>query len=89
MIQLPISFSNVNSAEQFVSTLSEYPYACDLTSGTRSVDAKSLIGVLALSHRTDLNLLIHELPSEVSEDLLEKLSPYTLGNLEKGTQQSA
>lgn len=38
MIQLPVHFKDVKSAEQFVSILEEFPYACDLTSGTQSVD---------------------------------------------------
>lgn len=89
MIQLPVHFSDVNSAEQFVNILEEFPYPCDLISGARSVDAKSLIGVLALSHRTDLKMLIHEVSSDISEDLLKKLQPYTTGNLKKAGQQSA
>ena len=36
MIQLPVHFKDVKSAEQFVSILEEFPYACDLTSGTQS-----------------------------------------------------
>lgn len=87
MIQLPVHFKDVKSAEQFVSILEEFPYACDLTSGTQSVDAKSLIGVLALSHRTDLNLMIYD--SDISENLLDRLHPYITGNLKESALQSA
>ncbi|HIS27602.1 MAG TPA: HPr family phosphocarrier protein [Candidatus Pullilachnospira intestinigallinarum] len=89
MIQLPVHFDDVKSAEQFVSILDEFPYACDLISGTQSVDAKSLIGVLALSHRKDLNLTIYEVYSDISEDLLDRLQPYIVGNLKEAVLQSA
>lgn len=89
MLHLPVHFRDANSARQFVAVLEQFPYPCDLISGTRSVDAKSLIGVLALSHRTDLELLIHEVPTEISGDLLRKLHSYTVGNLKNAGQQSA
>ncbi len=89
MIQLPILLPSAKDAERFVSILEQFPYSMDLVSGARSVDAKSIIGVLAISQRTDLCLVIHEVFSDISQELFNSLEPYVKGNLKELTLQTA
>lgn len=89
MIQLPILLPSASDAEKFVSIVEQYPYSMDLVSGGQSVDAKSIIGVLAISQRSDLYLVIHEVFSDISQQLFDSLEPYVKGNLKELTLQTA
>lgn len=77
MMKIPIRFTQVDEMVRFVELLSHFPFPMDLASGKRIVDAKSLMGVLAIGHALGLSLIVHEHPSLISQDLLAELAAFT------------
>lgn len=79
-LNLPIVFTDAADVSTFVETLIRYPYHMDLVSGRRIVDAKSLLGVIALTQSRYLRLIIHEDPSKVDKKLLADLKKFIPDN---------
>lgn len=75
-LNFPIDFTDAADVSTFVETLIRYPYHMDMVSGRRIVDAKSLLGVIALTQSRHLQLIIHEDPSEVDKNLLADLQKF-------------
>lgn len=75
-LNLPIDFTDAADVSTFVETLIRYPYHMDMVSGRRIVDAKSLLGVIALSQSRGLHLIIHEDPSNIDKKLLADLQKF-------------
>lgn len=69
-LNLPIDFTDAADVSTFVETLIRYPYHMDMVSGRRIVDAKSLLGVIALSQSRELHLIIHEDPPTSTRNCL-------------------
>lgn len=79
-LNLPIAFTDAADVSTFVETLIRYPYDMDLVSGRRIVDAKSLLGVIALTQSRHLQLIIHEDPSKIDNTLLADLKKFIPDN---------
>ena len=72
MQQMNVKFNNVEQIKQFVNVIDKYDIDFDLGSGQRIVDAKSILGVMALDFSRPLCLRYD------SEDLTikEKIMPF-------------
>lgn len=79
-LNLPIAFTDAADVSIFVETLIRYPYHMDMVSGRRIVDAKSLLGVIALTQSRHLQLIIHEDPSKVDKNLIADLKKFIPDN---------
>ena len=49
MIKVPVNFKQTDEVLDFVRLVNQYPFQMDLVSGKHVVDAKSLMGTLAIS----------------------------------------
>ncbi len=65
-----IMFRDVDDAKKFVSCAERYPDPVDVQCGNRMVDAKSLLGVIALGLEKKLNLKIY---GDNSAELLNRV----------------
>lgn len=72
MQQVNVKFNNVNQIRQFVDIIDKFDSTFDLGEGRRTVDAKSILGVMALDLTRPLRLRYD------SEDagIREKLAPF-------------
>lgn len=72
MQQVNVKFNNVNQIRQFVDIIDKFDSTFDLGEGRRTVDAKSILGVMALDFTRPLKLRYD------SEDagIKEKLAPF-------------
>lgn len=72
MQQMKVKFSNIEQVKQFVNVIDKYDVDFDLGSGQRIVDAKSILGVMALDFSKPLCLRYD------SEDLSikEQITPF-------------
>lgn len=76
MIKIPITFHDTEDILKFMRITKPYPFHMDLVSGKRTVDAKSLLGVLAIGHARSLNLVIHETSSQTLDKMLEEIADF-------------
>lgn len=72
MQQVNVKFNSVNQIRQFVDIIEKFDSTFDLGEGRRTVDAKSLLGVMALDLTGPLQL---RYDSE-NEEIKEKLAPF-------------
>ena len=77
MIKIPINFHKTDDIVKFVEIANQYPFHMDLVSGNRAVDAKSLMGTLAMGHADRLSLMIHSYPSPSTDQLLTQMQSFT------------
>lgn len=54
--------------------MNRYEYDVDVKCGSRIVDAKSIVGVLALAKSRTVEVIVHT--DESCEDLMEEISRY-------------
>ncbi|WP_044297788.1 HPr family phosphocarrier protein [Robinsoniella peoriensis] len=73
MIKIPITFQTPDDAVQFVNIVSRYDVDVDLRYGHHIVDAKSLVGTLALSSAKNIQMIIHD--NECME-LVQEVGPF-------------
>lgn len=75
MITKNIRFNSVAEAVDFVNTASRQPYNVDLSRGIYNVDAKSILGVLALGLGQIIRMDIHadekDYTSEAEKEVLK------------------
>ncbi len=57
MKKLKIKLNSPNDVEEFVKIASRYDFDIDLVSGTVYLDAKSLLGVLSMGLKRELNVI--------------------------------
>ncbi len=72
MQQVNVKFNSVNQIRQFVDIIDKFDSSFDLGEGRRTVDAKSILGVMALDLTRPLRL---RYDSE-DEGIREKLAPF-------------
>lgn len=70
--QVNVKFNNVEQIRQFVSVIDKFDTSFDLGSGRRVVDAKSILGVMALDLSEPLRLRYHSNDGEIEE----KIAPF-------------
>lgn len=76
MIKIPVTFETTDAVVEFVRITNQFPFHMDLVSGKRIVDAKSLLGTMAIGQASNLFLIIHATPSLPTKTLLTKLSGF-------------
>ena len=72
MQQVNVKFNNVNQIRQFVETIDKFDLSFDLGEGRRTVDAKSILGVMAFDLTRPLQLRY----DSDDERIREKLTPF-------------
>lgn len=73
MQRIPICFHRPEDITEFVDITNQYKYDMDLRSGKNIVDAKSLLGVIALSKADGVELVVHH---DECTELVEQLQGY-------------
>ena len=73
MTTVQISFWDMDSIIKFIEIAESYDYDMELSSGSYSVDARSVLAVFAMQAAENLELKIH---SSQCDDLLEDLEVY-------------
>lgn len=71
MLKYSVCFQRPEDIATFVNATSQYDGEVDLVSGRIIVDAKSVMGVAAISNADKLEMVIHD---EKCPDFLEKVS---------------
>ena len=77
MIEVPINFRQAYDIVNFVEKINEFSCNADLVSGNRMVDAKSLMGALAISQAQHLRLVLHENSQNEANEILSIINEYT------------
>lgn len=72
MQQVNVKFNSVNQIRQFVDIIDKFDLSFDLGEGRRTVDAKSILGVMALDLTRPLRLRY----DSDDEGIREKLTPF-------------
>lgn len=73
MQKVQICFRQPEDITEFVDIMNQCEYDVDLKSGKNIVDAKSLLGVIAISRADGVELVIH---NDDCRELLEKIQGY-------------
>ena len=73
MHKLGICFRQPEDITEIVDIINQFEYDVDLKSGKNIVDAKSLLGVIAISKADGVELVIH---SDECQELLDRLQSY-------------
>ena len=73
MIHVNLKFAQTDQIVRFVRIMNQYDVNGDIRCGSRVVDAKSVMGVLALAKHHDVELILH---TEECAGLLEEIAPY-------------
>lgn len=73
MQRIPICFHQPEDITEFVDITNQYNYDMDLRSGKNIVDAKSILGVIALSKADGVELVVHH---DECKELVEQLQEY-------------
>lgn len=76
MIEVSIGFKQAKDIVDFVQKMNRFTCNADLVSGNRAVDAKSLMGALAISQAADLKLIIYENSQSEAAELLSGLKEF-------------
>ena len=76
MRTVSVSFRRTEDVMNFVGKVSRFSCNADLVSGNRAVDAKSLMGAIAISQASDLRLVLHESSQTVIAELLAGIQDY-------------
>lgn len=74
MHQVNVKFNNVEQIKQFVNIIDKSESRFDLGSGQKIVNAKSILGVMALDFSKPLQLRYDSMDSRI----MEMLSPFLL-----------
>ncbi len=74
MHQVNVKFNNVEQIKQFVNIIDKSESRFDLGSGQKIVNAKSILGVMALDFSKPLQLRFDSMDSRI----MEMLSPFLL-----------
>lgn len=73
MISRNVILRDQKEVMEFVDTVARYPYAVEVSLGRETMDAKSVLGMLALGFNRVMNLNIQ---ADDAEDLLEAVSRF-------------
>lgn len=67
--QVNVKFNSVEQIRQFVNAIDKFDTSFDLGSGRRVVDAKSILGVMALDLSEPLRLRYHSNDGEIEKTI--------------------
>lgn len=76
MVEVAVGFEQPKDIVEFVRRVSQFSCNADLVSGNRAVDAKSLMGALAISQAADLKLVIYENSQSEVADMISGLKEF-------------
>ena len=76
MVEVAVGFEQPKDIVEFVRRVSQFSCNADLVSGNRAVDAKSLMGALAISQAADLKLVIYENSQSEAADMILGLKEF-------------
>ncbi|MDE7274176.1 MAG: HPr family phosphocarrier protein [Lachnospiraceae bacterium] len=76
MQQVHIRFHGVDQVRQFVNIVNTFDTSFDLGSGQRIVDAKSILGIMALDLSGPLRLRYHSKDAADDMEIAEKIAPF-------------
>ena len=72
MKRVAVKFNQPDQIIDFVRIMNRYEYDVDVKCGSRIVDAKSIVGVLALAKSRTVEVIVHT--DESCEDLIDRKS---------------
>lgn len=73
MNKMKLIFDSIEDIRDFVNIVKKYPFEMDLTRGRLIVDAKSLLGIINLGIKTEVDLLVH---ADYCDDLRNELGEF-------------
>ena len=73
MISKNIILKNQKQVMEFVDTVVQYPYAVEVSLGRKTMDAKSVLGMLALGFNRVMSMNIQ---ADNADDLLDAVSQF-------------
>ena len=76
MVEVAVGFEQPKDIVEFVRRVNQFSCNADLVSGNRAVDAKSLMGALAISQAADLKLVIYENSQSEAADMISGLKEF-------------
>lgn len=79
MVEVAVGFKQTQDIIDFVRKVNQFSCNADLVSGNRAVDAKSLMGALAISQAADLKLVIYENSQNEAEEMVSDLKEFAPG----------
>ncbi len=74
MKRVAVKFDQPDQIVDFVRIMNRYEYEADVKCGSRIVDAKSIVGVLALAKSRTVEVIVYT--DESCEALMEEISRY-------------
>lgn len=75
MKKMKVFFNNVDEVSSFVNIVNKYPYEMDLAKGSVVIDAKSLLGIVALGILNEVDLIVH---SDVWDGLKDEIGNFVV-----------
>lgn len=73
MTEIKIKLTAINDVKEFVETVNQYDFDCDITVSKYVVDAKSIMGLFSLDLSKELTLQLH---TDDTKDLTEKIAKF-------------
>lgn len=73
MNEMKVIFNDPNEILEFVNKVSKYPYAMDMQRGRCVVDAKSILGIINLGLRNEIDLKVY---AEQCEDMKAEIAHF-------------
>ncbi len=74
MKRVEVKFERPDQIIDFVRIMNRYEYDADVKCGSRIVDAKSIVGVLALAKSKTVEVIVHT--DDACQELMEEISRY-------------
>lgn len=74
MKEVLISLESIEKVRDFVNVIAKFNTDFDITSGTKDIDAKSIVGILTLNLAKPMNLTIHD--SDKMDEIMKAIDPY-------------
>lgn len=74
MKELQISLDSIEKVRDFVNVIAKFNTDFDITSGTKTIDAKSIVGILTLNLSQPMDLTIRD--NDSMDEILQAIDAY-------------
>ena len=74
MKEVQISLDSIEKVRDFVNLIAKFNTDFDITSGTKTIDAKSIVGILTLNLSKPMDLTIRD--NDNMDDILKAIDTY-------------
>ena len=74
MKELQISLDSIEKVRDFVNVIAKFNTDFDITSGTKTIDAKSIVGILTLNLSQPMDLTIRD--NDNMDEILKAIDAY-------------